>query len=210
MKTRNGGTGFRRRWAAGVGSVAFLAVVLSMPCRAAANEKETTNMSNIYEIPVKTIDGEETTLAEYRGKVMLVVNVASKCGFTSQYAGLQKLYERYKDKGLVVLGFPANDFMRQEPGTNAEIKEFCSLKFNVTFPMFAKITVKGDDMHPLYRHLTEQATNPNSPGKISWNFNKFLIGRDGQVADRFGSRTKPLSKDVTVAVEKALSSDEAK
>ena len=165
-------------------------------------------MPSIYEIPVKMIDGRETTLAEHLGKVLLIVNVASKCGFTRQYDGLQKLYERFKDKGLVVLGFPANDFLHQEPGTNEEIKQFCSLEFGVTFPMFAKITVKGEGMHPLYRFLTAPATNPNSPGKITWNFNKFLIGRDGSVAARFGSRTKPLAKEFVAAVEKALEADE--
>lgn len=208
MKTRITGTSLPWKRGGSAGAVALLALALNLPCRAAEKEDEKVTMPSIYDISVKTIDGEETTLAEYRGKVMLIVNVASKCGFTGQYDGLQKLYERYKDKGLVVLGFPANDFLRQEPGTNAEIKQFCSTKFNVTFPMFAKITVKGDDIHPLYRHLTEPDTNPNSPGKISWNFNKFLIGRDGQVADRFGSRAKPLSEKVTAAVEKALSSGE--
>jgi glutathione peroxidase len=180
--------------------------VILAPCRGAEEEEA---VPSIYEIPVQTIDGKETTLAEHRGKVLLIVNVASKCGFTGQYAGLQKLYERFKEKGLVVLGFPANDFLRQEPGTNDEIKQFCSLEFGVTFPMFAKITVKGEAMHPLYHFLTEPATNPDSPGAISWNFNKFLIGRDGRVAARFGSRTKPLSKDLVAAVEKALEAGEA-
>ena len=195
----------RRAFACAAGCLLLISGIILAPCRGAEEEEA---VPSIYEIPVQTIDGKDSTLAEHRGKVLLIVNVASKCGFTGQYAGLQKLYERFKEKGLVVLGFPANDFLRQEPGTNDEIKQFCSLEFGVTFPMFAKITVKGEDMHPLYRFLTEPATNPDSPGKISWNFNKFLIGRDGRIAARFGSRTKPLSKDLVAAVEKALKAGE--
>jgi len=158
----------------------------------------------IYEIGVTAIDGRETTLAEYRGKVMLIVNVASKCGFTSQYAGLQKLHQRYQDRGLVVLGFPANDFLWQEPGTDSEIKQFCTLNYGVTFPMFAKVAVKGKSMHPLYRFLTGKTSNPAFPGRITWNFNKFLIDREGRVAARFGSRDKPESDGVVTAIEEAL------
>jgi len=167
-------------------------------------QKETNTVNSIYEFNVSRIDGTATNLVEYRGKVLLIVNVASKCGFTGQYAGLQKLYGTYKDRGLVVMGFPANDFLSQEPGSNKVIAEFCSLKYHITFPMFEKIVVTGGEMHPLYKYLTEKATNPEFNGKISWNFNKFLIGRDGRILARFGSRTEPEDKDVIAAVEKAL------
>ncbi len=171
---------------------------------AQAQQKETNTMNSIYEFNMKRIDGTSTSLSEYKGKVLLIVNVASRCGFTGQYAGLQKLYETYKDRGLVILGFPANDFLFQEPGSNKEIAEFCSLKFHVTFPMFEKIVVSGGSIHPLYKYLTDKATNPEFSGKISWNFNKFLIGRDGHILNRFGSRTTPEDKDVISAIEKAL------
>lgn len=162
------------------------------------------SVTNIYEIKMRDIDGKEMSLSAFKGKVMLIVNVASKCGFTGQYAGLEKLYTTYTNRGFVVLGFPANDFMGQEPGTEAEIKSFCTLTYGVTFPMFAKITVKGKDIHPLYGWLTAKETNPNFSGAISWNFNKFLVGRDGAIVGRFGSRTKPEDKDLVEAVEKAL------
>jgi glutathione peroxidase len=160
--------------------------------------------TNIYDIAVKDIDGRDTTLAAYRGKVMLIVNVASRCGFTGQYDGLQKLYDQHKDSGFVILGFPANNFLGQEPGTDPEIKTFCTLTYGVTFPMFAKISVKGDDKHPLYKFLTEKATNPGFDGEISWNFNKFLISKNGTVLARFGSRTKPESPEITEAIQKAI------
>jgi glutathione peroxidase len=157
-------------------------------------------------VAVKQIDGTATTLGGYKGQVMLIVNVASRCGFTGQYAGLQKLYETYKERGLTVLGFPANDFLGQEPGSNAEIAQFCSSKYHVTFPLFEKIVVTGSDMHPLYKYLTEKETNPEFAGKLTWNFNKFLIGRDGRILARFGSRTEPEHKVVIAALEKALES----
>jgi glutathione peroxidase len=154
---------------------------------------------------VKDIDGKEVDLAKtYAGKVVLVVNVASKCGLTPQYAELQKLYEDNKDKGLVILGFPANEFGAQEPGTNAEIKEFCASKYKVSFPMFEKVVVKGDGIHPLYKFLTDKATNADSPGEIKWNFTKFLVGRDGKLVARFEPKVTPSSKEVTTAIEKAL------
>ena len=153
---------------------------------------------------MRDIDDSEVALSSYKGKVMLVVNVASKCGFTGQYEGLEKLYETYREQGLVVLGFPANDFLKQEPGTNEEIKQFCTLTYGVTFPMFAKIAVKGKDIHPLYAYLTSPVTNPGHSGAISWNFNKFLVGRDGAILARFGSRTKPGDKDLVAAIEAAL------
>ncbi len=157
---------------------------------------------SVYEFTLNTIDGKPQSLSAYKGKVLLIVNTASKCGFTPQYAGLQALYEKYKDRGLIVLGFPANNFLGQEPGTNGEIQQFCSLKFNVTFPLFEKISVKGGDIHPLYAWLT---AHPNGD-KISWNFNKFLIGRDGDVIAHFGSRTAPDAEELNAAVEKALNS----
>lgn len=161
-------------------------------------------MTSIYDIVVRDIDGKDVSLGNYKGKVLLIVNTASKCGFTPQYKGLQSLFEKYGSRGLMVLGFPANNFMGQEPGTNAEIKEFCSTTYNVTFPMFEKISVKGEDKHPLYRYLTEERTNPDFAGEISWNFNKFLIGRDGKILGRFGSRTKPEDPELIDVLEKAL------
>ena len=143
-------------------------------------------------------------MSQYDGKVLLLVNVASKCGFTKQYAGLQQLYEKYKDRGFVVLGFPANNFMGQEPGTDSEIKNFCTTQFNVTFPMFSKISVKGKKIHPLYQYLTSPKENGEFGGPIKWNFNKFLIGKDGETIARFGSKAKPLDAQITDAVEKAL------
>ncbi len=163
-------------------------------------------MAAIYKIPVTTIQGEETTLQQYAGKVLFIVNVASKCGFTGQYEGLQALYEQYTEQGLVVLGFPANDFLGQEPGNEEEIMEFCTLNYGVAFPMFSKITVKeGEDQHPLYQWLTGKDTNPVFAGKITWNFNKFLIGRDGRVLARFGSRDQPQDPKVIDAIVSALS-----
>lgn len=157
-----------------------------------------------YSFEVEAIDGTRTNLAPYQGKVALVVNVASKCGFTKQYAGLQKLYEAYRERGLVLLGFPSNDFLEQEPGTNAEILQFCTLNFGVTFPLFAKIRVKGDDKHPLFVWLTDNTLHPGLGGEVSWNFNKFLIGRDGKPVARFGSRTTPDAQELTDAIEEAL------
>jgi len=160
--------------------------------------------ASALDFTVRDIDGADVPLSRYRGQVVLIVNVASKCGFTPQYAELQTLYETYSAKGLVVLGFPANDFLWQEPGSEAEIKQFCSTRYQVTFPMFAKVVVKGDDACPLYRFLTGRDTDPDHAGAISWNFNKFLLDRQGRVVNRFGSRTKPLAAEVVAAVEKAL------
>ena len=147
------------------------------------------------------LDGKPVDLATYQGKVVLVVNVASRCGATPQYAGLQKLYDSYKDRGLVVIGFPANDFGAQEPGSDAQIAEFCSSKYGVTFPMFSKITVKGPDAPALYKTLTASA---NPPGDIGWNFEKFLIGRDGTVLGRFKTRVSPDDPALITAIEAAL------
>jgi len=153
---------------------------------------------------MRNIDGEEVELGQYEGQVVLIVNVASRCGFTPQYEGLEALYRKYKDEGFVVLGFPANNFMGQEPGTNLEIKTFCSTKYNVTFPVFAKISVRGKDMAPLYQDLTSTEFNGSFGGGIKWNFTKFLVGRDGVVRARFGSRTKPRDPKVIAAIEAAL------
>jgi len=150
---------------------------------------------------VKKIDGSEVDLSNYKGKVVLVVNVASQCGATPQYAGLQKLYDTYKDKGFVILGFPANEFGAQEPGTDAEIAKFCSSKYAVTFDMFSKIVVKGEGQAPLYKALTAQA---NPAGDVKWNFEKFLIGKDGNVAARFLTRTTPDDPQVKGAIEAEL------
>jgi glutathione peroxidase len=158
----------------------------------------------IYNFAMKSIDGKEVNLSQYRGKALLLVNVASQCGYTPQYEGLQKIYAKYKDRGLVVLGFPANNFGAQEPGTDQEIKTFCSTRYNVTFPMFSKISVKGPDQHPLYQYLTNAATNPQFAGEIKWNFNKFLIDKQGTIAARFDSKDAPESETVVTAIEKAL------
>ncbi|MDB6150169.1 MAG: hypothetical protein JWQ44_1617 [Chthoniobacter sp.] len=156
----------------------------------------------LYTIPLKDIDGRDTSLQAYKGSVLLIVNVASKCGYTKQYAGLEELWRKYKDKGLVVLGFPSNDFGGQEPGTNEEIKEFCSSKFDVSFPLFDKLHVKGPEQHPLYGTLTG-AESP-APGPVKWNFGKFLVGRDGQLKTRFDSKSAPDSAELVQAVEAAL------
>lgn len=150
---------------------------------------------------MKAIDGSDVDLSGYKGKVVLIVNVASRCGATPQYAGLQALYDTYKDKGLVVLGFPANDFGAQEPGSDGEIREFCSTKYNVTFPMFSKITVKGPQKAALYKVLTETA---EPSGEVGWNFEKFLIGKDGTVVGRFKTRVPPNDPDLVAAIEAEL------
>lgn len=160
--------------------------------------------ASVYEFTVKDINGREYKMDQLRGKVTMIVNVASRCGYTPQYEGLQALYTKYRDRGFVVLGFPANNFKGQEPGTEAEIKEFCQTKYNVNFPMFSKISVKGEDQHPLYKFLTEKETNPQFAGDITWNFNKFLIGKDGRVLARFESKDQPQSESVVGAIEQAL------
>jgi glutathione peroxidase len=159
--------------------------------------------SNVHDFTLKSIDGQDAPLSQYKGKVMLLVNVASKCGYTPQYAGLESLYEKYKDQGLEVIGFPANNFGAQEPGTNADIKTFCSRTYNVTFPMYGKVSVKGEDKTPLYRYLTEEAS-PATNGEIKWNFTKFLVDRNGKVVARFESKIKPDDPGLVEAVEKAL------
>lgn len=156
----------------------------------------------IHSISLVDIRGQPTSLKKYEGKVLLIVNVASKCGFTGQYAGLESVYRKYKDKGFVVLGFPCNQFFGQEPGSNAEIAQFCSSKYDVTFPMFAKLDVKGKNQHPLFAHLTGESSP--KPGKVSWNFNKFIVGRSGLLVQRFGSMSKPEGKHMVAAIEREL------
>jgi len=163
-----------------------------------------TLAKSIYDFKMKDIDGKDVQLKKYKGNVLLVVNTASKCGYTPQYEGLQATFDKYKSKGFYVLGFPANNFGGQEPGTAAEIKDFCTTKYKVTFPMFAKISVTGDDQDPLYDYLTSKETNPAFAGDIIWNFNKFLIGRDGKIVARFSSKDKPDGEVVMQAIEKYL------
>jgi len=162
--------------------------------------------SSVHEFTMDAINGTPTPLASFKGKVMLVVNVASQCGYTYQYEGLQALYGKYKDQGLVVVGFPANNFGAQEPGSNAEIGAFCKSKFGVTFPMFSKISVKGSDKAPLYQFLTDKNANPKTGGEIPWNFTKYLVDRDGKVLARFDAPVEPESKELTSAIEAALKS----
>lgn len=158
----------------------------------------------LYKFKMKNIDGKDVKLKKYKGDVLLIVNTASKCGYTPQYESLQAVYDKYKSQGLEILGFPTNNFGGQEPGTNEEIKEFCTTKYKVTFPMFAKISVKGDDQHELYKYLTGKDTNPAFAGDITWNFNKFLVDRKGNVVARFTSKDKPDGETVTTAIEKYL------
>ena len=159
-------------------------------------------MKTIYDFEIKTITGTETTLQEYKGKVMLIVNVASKCGYTPQYDGLESLYKKYQDKGFVVLGFPCNQFGSQEPASESEIQNFCRVNFGVTFPMFAKIDVNGDDAHPLYKYLKSAKPGILGTETIKWNFTKFLIDKEGNIIKRFGSSTKPI--DIEREIETLL------
>jgi glutathione peroxidase len=159
---------------------------------------------SIYDFNLKSIDGQPTPLSEFHGKVVLLVNVASRCGFTPQYTALESTYEKYKDKGLVIVGIPANNFMGQEPGTNEEIKTFCTKKYNVTFPMMSKVSVKGDDTTPLYQYLTDKNSDPKFAGDIKWNFTKFLFDRNGNPVARFEPNIKPDSPEMVAAIEAAL------
>ena len=161
-------------------------------------------MANFHDFTLPTIDGDELSLSAYAGKAVLVVNVASKCGLTPQYEGLEALYKSHAERGLTVLGFPCNQFMGQEPGTEAEIKTFCSSKYDVTFPLYGKLDVKGDDQAPLYAYLTAATTEPDGPGEVAWNFAKFLIGANGEVIARFGPKVAPDDPKLTAAIEAAL------
>ena len=160
------------------------------------------NTMSIYDFKVTTITGQEKSISDYKGKVLLIVNVASKCGFTPQYAGLEKLHETYHDKGLSVLGFPCNQFKEQEPEDEKAIQNFCTLNFGVKFDMFSKIKVNGDDAHPLYKYLKKEQTGFLGTESIKWNFTKFLVDRDGNVVERFGSSTKP--KELIKEIESLL------
>ena len=162
------------------------------------------NETSIYDFTMFDIDNNPVTLEKFRHKVLLIVNVASRCGFTSQYKGLQELYQEFKDDGFSVLGFPANDFLSQEPGTNSEIKQFCSIKYNVSFSVFSKISVKENDISPLYTFLTAKETNPEFSGNIKWNFTKFLVDRTGNVVARFSPMTRPDSKKVKKKIGQLL------
>jgi glutathione peroxidase len=159
--------------------------------------------SSIYTFTLPSIDGKPMPMADFNGKVILMVNVASQCGYTPQYTALEALYEKYKDQGFVIVGFPANNFGQQEPGTNEEIKTFCSRKYSVTFPLYAKVSVKGADQTPIYGYLTKEA-NPAVKGDIKWNFTKFLVDRNGHVVQRFESAVTPDSPEVVSAIEKLL------
>jgi glutathione peroxidase len=160
----------------------------------------------VHDYTLNSIDGQPASLAAYKGKVVLLVNVASKCGYTPQYTALEAVYEKYKDRGFVIVGVPANNFGSQEPGSNQEIKSFCSSKYHVTFPMMAKVSVKGEDITPLYQFLTDKSAHAQTGGEIQWNFTKFLVGPDGRVITRFEPEITPDSPQVTSAIEKALAS----
>lgn len=159
-------------------------------------------MANIYDFTARSITGEERPLADFKGQAVLIVNTASKCGFTPQFTGLEALYEKYKDQGFAVLGFPCNQFLNQDPGDEQEIANFCSMDYGVTFPMFAKIEVNGPGAHPLFQHLTSEAPGLLGSKAIKWNFTKFLVGRDGSIIDRYAPTTKP--EDIAKDIEKAL------
>ena len=160
-------------------------------------------MTTVHDYQLKTIEGQDKSLKDYAGHPLLIVNVASRCGLTPQYTALEALYQRFKARGLVVVGFPCNDFGAQEPGTEAEIKTFCETNYKVSFPLFAKVHVKGPKQAPLYEHLTTQSTAPDGPGDIAWNFAKFLVGKDGRVLARFGPQTTPDAPEILSAIEAA-------
>ena len=184
-----------------IGGLAAAAALLPHGDTASA---EDAKPASALDFSVKNIDGRSVDLKRYQGQVALIVNVASFCGNTPQYASLQKLYEKYRGQGFTVLAFPANEFGKQEPGTDEEIKEFCTSKYRVTFPLFSKLVVKGEGQAPLYRYLTDKTANPKFGGDVEWNFAKFLVGRNGEVVGRFPARTDPLAPDVTAAIEREL------
>ena len=186
----------------------FAVVLLSIGAIAinAIPQEKSTEMSDVLDVTMTSIEGGPVDLNSYRGKAVLIVNVASACGYTPQYAGLQKLHEQYGSKGLAILGFPSNDFGAQEPGTDAEIVEFCQSNYGVEFDMFSKVGVKGNDKVPLYDFLTSPSTHPASPGEVEWNFEKFLVSRDGKILARFRSAVEPGSRELISAIEAALGS----
>jgi glutathione peroxidase len=176
----------------------FLVLLALLGATAMATEK------TIYDFTLNSIDGQATPLSSFKGKIVLLVNVASRCGYTPQYTALESIYEKYKSRGFVIVGIPANNFGGQEPGSNEEIKTFCTAKYHVTFPMMAKVSVKGSDITPLYQFLTDKTAHPDTGGEIGWNFTKFLVGPDGKVLARFDSKVEPDSAQLTSAIEKAL------
>lgn len=182
-------------------SLLALPALLGIFLSPGAAEDGTPPAKSVHEFTLTANDGTAYPLAQHAGKILLLVNTASKCGYTKQYAPLERVFEKYRDQGLVVIGIPSNDFLGQEPGTDAEIAGFCATKFGVKFPLMAKVAVSGSEQIPLYRYLTQHSAKP---GKITWNFNKFLIGADGTVIDRFGTKEDPEAPEVTAAIEKAL------
>lgn len=185
--------------------IRFLKRLLGIGSVTLAVGQAAAHAADLTAIPFKTITGEDTSLADFKGKVVLVVNTASKCGLTKQYEALEALQDKYGEKGFTVIGFPCNDFGKQEPGTPEEIQTFCKTKFDVSFPLMAKISVKGPEQHPLYTALTGK--DGLFPGDVKWNFGKFLIGKDGKAIARFEPRTKPDSEDVVSAIEKAIAAE---
>jgi len=183
----------------------LIAVVTVTGCATSnATEQESTKVSKPLSFTMKSLDGKDVDLSKYQGKVVLIVNVASKCGLTGQYEQLQELHDRYAEEGLAILGFPCNQFLSQEPGTATEIKEFCRVNYGVTFDMFAKVDVKGENACEFYRFLTSLDTKPKGAGQVSWNFEKFVIDRNGFVVARFGSRTKPDASEIVRLIESEL------
>ncbi len=182
----------------------LVALSLLAVARVASAEEPAKKPTSVLSFQVKDIDGKLVDLAKYKGEVLLVVNTASQCGLTQQYQGLEALYQKYKGRGFEILAFPANEFGNQEPGTNEDIKSFCSTNYNVSFPLFAKIVVKGDAIHPLYQFLTSKETDPKFAGPIPWNFAKFLVNRKGEVIARFDPQEVPGSEKVSKEIEKAL------
>lgn len=187
-----------------VRSMLAAAAIGCVAIAAQAAEKESKAVPAALNFKMKSLDGKPVDLSKYKGKVVLIVNVASQCGNTPQYAGLEELHEKYADKGLAILGFPANEFGAQEPGSDTEIAEFCEKNYGVKFDMFSKVVVKGEGQCPLYKYLTSKDTDPKFAGDINWNFEKFLIGRDGNVVARFAPKVKPESEEVVSVIEEQL------
>jgi glutathione peroxidase len=188
-----------------VSSLAGLAGLLALvPLAAVSAADDAKKPASVLDFKMKDIDGKEVELSKYKGNVLLIVNTASQCGYTPQYKDLESIYEKYKDQGFEVLAFPANEFGKQEPGSNEEIKEFCSSKYKVSFPLFSKIVVKGEGIDPLYEFLTSEKTNPKYSGAIPWNFTKFLVNKKGEVIGRFQPKDKPSAEKITSSIDKAL------
>ena len=182
----------------------LFALATCVGCAYADDKPKEPKMASPLDYKLKDINDKEVDLAQYKGKVVLLVNVASECGYTPQYKGLQELHEAYKDQGVVVIGIPANEFGRQEPGSNADILKFCQNSYKVTFPMMAKVIVKGTGKTPLYEYLTGKDSNPDFAGEVGWNFEKFLIGKGGKVVGRYKSSVEPMSETIVGAIKKEL------